>query len=295
MLDKNIPSFVEGGRDAVCKFNSGSIWKSPEAEVSFSFLNFDYQTPHIHSDFCELLFIYSGRVLNCVDDDSFMMAAGDCCLIHKDNIHCFKIVDEDDSDFIAINFLIKYDYYEKLKYIFGNDATYYFDKNPVPKLFHVNEAKKNSIYNMVLRLQTPLNEYLKNNEFNCKKIIIDILYQMISANVYSQPKSGMPAWMQELLKEVQKPENFSKKPSDLLEGISYSYSYIAREFKKHMGCSFVKYFNAIKMNYAKDLLIHTDCTVIDISGRLGFSSLSHFNNTFKNAFGFPPSAFRNAE
>ncbi len=287
------PSFVKTGYDTVCDFMESSIWKVPEVEASFSFFNFDYPVLHIHRDYCEILFVYSGSITNFINGEKRIMNSGDCCLIHRDDKHMFEFESKEHPDLVGINFIIRYDYYEKLIQVFGGSFDEdLFGKSCKMKLFHLNDTQKNSIYSKVLGLQTHSNEYLKANEFACKKVILDLLYHFVNSSLYDMPKPKTPEWMKQLLEEVQKQENFSRKPADILSGIGYSYSYIAREFKKYMGCSFVKYFNTIKLNYAMDLLLHTRYTVIDISTRLGFNSLSHFNHMFKEAFGLPPSAFR---
>ncbi len=291
MSGKQVPAFVENGHDTICKFSSGSIWKTPEVEVSFSFTNFDYPLSHIHSDFCEILLIHSGRILNCVDDHSFIMNAGDCCIIHKDNKHRCHFIDDDNSGYVAINFAIRFDAYEKLKHSFGSSLVYMLEHSDEPKLFHISDAMRRTIYSDVLSMQTPMNEYFFHNELACRKLILDLLYSYIRHRLDSRD-SKLPDWIRDLLERVQKTENLSKKPSELIGTVNYSYSYIAREFKRYMGCSFVKYFNAVKLNCAREMLIHTDQTIISIASQLGFNSLTHFINLFKEAFGVPPSSLR---
>ena len=46
------------------------------------------------------------------------------------------------------------------------------------------------------------------------------------------------------------------------------------------------------MESAKRLLTSTDLTVLDIAGRLGYSSLSHFNKLFRARAGMPPREYR---
>lgn len=75
----------------------------------------------------------------------------------------------------------------------------------------------------------------------------------------------------------------------------YSYSRLARIFKKIMGISIVDYQRKIKMNFAAELLKTTDNSVLEIVYELGYNSVSYFNHTFRDYFGVSPSAYRRNE
>ncbi len=291
-MEKIKPRIVEHGELAdVCTFAASSIWKSPEVEASFAIINFDYPMPHRHRDYCEILLVCSGEIMNSIGNFKRKMRPGDCCIIHRDDVHSFYKIDNS-KEFLAINFLIKFDYFEKLKCIFGEQISNMFEMPGTIKAFHVDRAARDSVYNKTLLLQTPNDSYLKKNEFACKVIISDLMKKYATDKIYQVEDIEVPAWLSKLLTDIQKPENAHKKAADFISDVKYSYSYVAKEFKKHMNCSFVKYLTVVKLNYAKDLLVHTNLTILDISVKLGFNSLSHFNHIFKETFGVTPSTFR---
>ncbi len=287
------PRFVEhGDLNTVCTFNASSIWKYPEVEASFAIINFDYPVCHTHKDYCEILFVYSGEITNFIGNESRAMKAGDCCIIHRDDKHKFYCGVGKEDNFVAINFLIRFEYFERLKYMFGEEMSSIFETPNSMKFFHIDSTTRDSVYNKVLLLQTPNDDYFKKNEFACKVIISELMKKYASDRICQVENADVPSWLSKLLVEIQKPENAHKKSSDFISEVKYSYSYVAKEFKKHMNCSFLKYLTVVKLNYAKDLLIHTNLTILDISAKLGFNSLSHFNHIFKETFGAPPSSFR---
>ena len=49
----------------------------------------------------------------------------------------------------------------------------------------------------------------------------------------------------------------------------------------------------LKLSYAAKLLQTTDLIVLDISSKVGYSSLSHFNRVFKATYHLTPSEYRN--
>lgn len=285
------PKFVKHDLGEISTFQMSSIWKDSDAEVSFSFINFDYPIAHIQQDFCEILCVFSGEIVNKINKSDMIMRSGDCCIVLSDDKHEFHFTKEGRKNFVAINYLIRYKYFEQLKYLFGSDFAKIFESSET-KSFHLESAFRNAIYNKTLLLQTPDNIYLEKNEFICKGIIIDLLKQFAAEKLNMPEKKPLPEWLENFLVEIQNPNNLSRSPSDFISEIPYSYSYIAKEFKKYLGCSIVTYLTTVKLNYAKELLLHTDISMLAISSRLGFSSLSHFNHIFKRTYGKTPKEVR---
>ena len=70
-------------------------------------------------------------------------------------------------------------------------------------------------------------------------------------------------------------------------------AYFSSRFSKLTGYTFVRYLTIFRLNYAKELLIHSEKTITDICFESGFSNLSHFLRVFKNHFGIAPAKYRN--
>ncbi len=81
---------------------------------------------------------------------------------------------------------------------------------------------------------------------------------------------------------------------DVCERFNYSRSFICKIFKEQTGESLISYFNRLKIEEAKRLLIDTEMTVISISEMLGFSEAKYFGVTFKKQEGVSPQAYRAA-
>ncbi len=291
-MENNTPSFLQCKLETNCCFLNSSIWKDSDVEASFRFVNYDYPVTHTHDDFCEICVVFSGEVMNFVNGHECLMHSGDCCLVHKQDHHMLRFIGKSNENYVSVNYVVRYSYYERLKYIFGEKIAGIFEYGERPKMFHLDEATCNDLYRATLQLQTANDEYLAENELACKDIIIQLLKEYVTQRLYFAKKETVPEWIQNLLIEVQKPENSHKRTSDFLADVGYSYSYIAKEFKRHMGCSFVQHLTMVKLQYAKELLVHTRMPILDISQKLGYNSLSHFNHIFKETYGCSPSAIR---
>ncbi len=72
---------------------------------------------------------------------------------------------------------------------------------------------------------------------------------------------------------------------------SYSVSTIKTVFKLETGQSVIEYYNKLRLDTAKKLLLENEYSVAEISDILGFNSPSHFANFFKNKTGTTPATF----
>ncbi len=78
----------------------------------------------------------------------------------------------------------------------------------------------------------------------------------------------------------------------LAELVSLAKGSLCRLFKAEMGCTIFEYLNKIKVDYACNLLMDEDHSVVDVSFDSGFNNLSHFNKQFKKQTKLTPSQYR---
>lgn len=69
-------------------------------------------------------------------------------------------------------------------------------------------------------------------------------------------------------------------------------SHLSREFNKKMNCNFRSYLNNIRIEKAKDLLIHSDLSLAEISSQVGFADQSYFNKIFRKQENLTPGQYR---
>ncbi len=108
----------------------------------------------------------------------------------------------------------------------------------------------------------------------------------------SDVKSNEPLWLFELTRKLDDPELLCTSLSELANMSGYTKEHLCREFKKHLSVSPIAYINSKRLNYAANLLTHTDRQVIDIAYASGFQSLSRFYHSFKKEFGMSALAYR---
>lgn len=80
--------------------------------------------------------------------------------------------------------------------------------------------------------------------------------------------------------------------SILAKHVGYSPYHFIRLFKTQTGLSPYYYISSLRLQKAKDLLIHTNLTVRDIAQQIGQQSLGTFTTRFGEKIGVTPSRFR---
>ena len=74
--------------------------------------------------------------------------------------------------------------------------------------------------------------------------------------------------------------------------LKQEYNYLSHLFSEVEGITIEKYFIRQKVERAKELLVYDEHTVSHIADLLGYSSVAHLSNQFKQVTGFTPSQFR---
>lgn len=85
---------------------------------------------------------------------------------------------------------------------------------------------------------------------------------------------------------------FVKNSHYLSEKLNLNYTYISNLFSEIKGITIEQYIISQKIDRAKELLIHSDLSLTEISFRLHYSSVSHLSNQFKKVTGLTPSFFK---
>ncbi|MBC8155264.1 MAG: helix-turn-helix domain-containing protein [Bacteroidetes bacterium] len=126
-----------------------------------------------------------------------------------------------------------------------------------------------------------LRRVLQANEFDVlddpKKVLIEQLKTLIINEVFHE-KGEKPAH-----------QNFS---DYLAQKTGHEYPQLSALFSSVQGLTIEKYIIAQKIERVKELLTYGELSVSEIAFRLGYSSVQHLSNQFKQVTGQTPGAFR---
>ena len=96
-----------------------------------------------------------------------------------------------------------------------------------------------------------------------------------------------------LVKDIH--QNFLHDKTDIesyAEKLDISKDRLSVIFKKKYGLPPYKYQLKLKMDYATDLLMHTDLPIGEIADKLGFQNQLYFSTAYKKQVGVSPSEMR---
>lgn len=68
---------------------------------------------------------------------------------------------------------------------------------------------------------------------------------------------------------------------------------LERLFRKHLGCTPTQYYLEVRLGRARQLLIQTSRSILDVALACGFASASHFSKCFRAHYGVTPRESRN--
>lgn len=80
---------------------------------------------------------------------------------------------------------------------------------------------------------------------------------------------------------------------EIAEHACISESQLRRDFKQYLGMSPLKFIQEKKVEFAKNRLVYSDISYVDLANDLGFASHSHFIKIFKEHAGMTPVEYRN--
>lgn len=76
------------------------------------------------------------------------------------------------------------------------------------------------------------------------------------------------------------------------ERIGYNYTYLSNLFSEVTGVCIQKYIIQCKMERVKELMLCNELTLTEIAYKLGYSSVAHLSNQFKQITGLTPTHFK---
>ncbi len=91
---------------------------------------------------------------------------------------------------------------------------------------------------------------------------------------------------------IEKPDKMSKLSNYIESNLHRSYYHLSKTFSLETGMTIEKYFLALKMEKAKELILEDTSSLSSIGWQLGYTNSQTFSTQFKKVTGFTPSAFK---
>jgi transcriptional regulator GlxA family with amidase domain len=124
-----------------------------------------------------------------------------------------------------------------------------------------------------------------SEQFMCERIRGPNDRQRIPLRVHlgtSQPKLVEAVSIMEA--NIEEPINLD----ELAQHVGVSRRQLERLFQKYLHCVPTRYYLELRLNRARQLLLQTDMSIVDVELACGFVSAPHFSKCYRDYFGIPP-------
>ena len=248
--------------------------------------------------FFELAYVVSGRCSQDIGQEHIEMEEGDFCLLAPDTIHSVGVFD----DSLLVNLLVRRSTFED---IFFNMLR---DTNLIATFF--NQSLYAGVHNPYLIIPARGNHALKNHVLSMFMEYLEKkrYYEKILNN---QLMILFAKMLQDYEEQIRLPGRMRKATKESMELLSYiedhymdvslketaarfhfSQPYCSKIIKDYTGKSFTQIIQEIRFQKAAVLLKNTNVNIGEISSRVGFENVEHFNRLFKKLYHMTPGQYR---
>lgn len=105
-------------------------------------------------------------------------------------------------------------------------------------------------------------------------------------------KESLPPWLYGLLNTLNSKVSEGKSIRDIVNETHYTHGRLCVLFKQYMGCTLIQYLTKARIEQAKMLMRDQSMNILEISGKVGYDSLSHFIKIFHAHTGLTPKQYR---
>ncbi|MBQ9131818.1 MAG: helix-turn-helix domain-containing protein, partial [Clostridia bacterium] len=124
------------------------------------------------------------------------------------------------------------------------------------------------------------------------RVVESYIRMLLESAPVSKKQSALSPLIENMKKYVEENLEYGVTLPQLACIFHYNEKYLGRMFKARVGISFSEYVNRQRLSRAKNLLLQTDCSIIDVALRTGFPNVTYFNRLFKRYTGLTPTQMR---
>ena len=263
----------------------------PETQANYAIHSIrELSTQNHDHDFYEVFLIIEGMVWHEINGQSILLHKGTLVFIRPHDRHYYRRYKNEECSLINIA-VYAASIHALLDYLDTEDYKIQFIQPIMPPSIQLTPKDTHDLY---LRLSSLSELFPQSKEAMrraIKSLLVDLFVHYFFANSSDQLMSA-PLWLREVCNMMQETEHFIAGRDALLQLSNRSAEHVGRAFKKYLNTTPSHYINTLRLNYAANLLIHTDQAIIDIAFGCGFDNLSYFYQQFKKRFNITPSRYR---
>ncbi len=244
---------------------------------------------HWH-DYFEIFLILEGSVTHIINGTTQHLNEDTIVFIRPGDIH--KYICEEKVRFLNLA-ISKNTMYRLIDYLGST-----FDKekmlgSAVPPSAEVSEKFKKKMLKSFQKVNTIDSDNSQNFKLFMRAYLIEIIVScFLDDDEHVENEDSIPEWLSETCKQMYIKENFVAGNQRMVEISGKSREYLSRSMKKYMNTSLSEFIYNIRLEYASNMLINSNLSILEISKDCGFDNLSYFYRKFSSRYDVSPSVFR---
>ncbi|MEL6272771.1 MAG: helix-turn-helix transcriptional regulator, partial [Chloroflexota bacterium] len=243
-----------------------------------------------HHDFFEIFLIAKGTIHHHVNGETTLLSEGHLVFIRPEDAHCFSQHEHQNCELLNIAFL-QSTQRDVCAFLDHDTCTHVLLQPQLPPTVTVSQQALKS----VIRQLEQWGRVLHRDKQRSRLALRGLLANVVSAHFLTPSHivdDAIPRWLQTLCHQMEDRENIIEGRDALLRLANRTPEYVGRSFKQHLGITPSRFINDLRLDYAADLLLHTDQTLTEICYATGFGNLSHFYHLFKKRWRCAPNQYR---
>lgn len=260
-----------------------------------------YSYPILHNHgYIELIYVYSGRCVHFVENQTFEMKRGDLCILAPNALHA---ISANADDAVLINIMISQKLFDAsfLKMMRRGPALFEFfesilyERKVSPYIIYPtgnDEWLQELVLHMVKERRKK--DYLYNESVSLmvRQMFIHILRNYELMAIVSDPICHMQENRIVALMGYIAVNYRSITLAQTADFFGYSRAYMSQILSKYTGKTFTALVDEEKMKHAAKLIEDTGLSLTEIGVEVGCYDASHFTHKFKKIYGMTPTEYR---
>lgn len=257
-----------------------------------------YPFPHRH-DFFELIYVYSGKMVNQIEEQRITLESGDFLLLNPSVIH----MPITERRTLSLNILLKKKLFQKTFFnlllgndLFSNFFVHSLKQNAGSKKFLLFKDSYICSERMIPCLLLLLKEYALTDSYcgqNMQNLLSCIFAELSRSDLKKQEilQSQKNISMDDIVRYICHHFQTATLENTALH-FGYHPKYLSAMLSRQYGKTFSEIRKLYRVHYAAALLLESDFPVNDIIQKAGYTNNSYFYRLFEKTFGTSPTQYR---
>lgn len=233
----------------------------------------------------EIIFFTRGKGSIKTAKKRYPVKEGMLFYIYPDVLHSINLDINEPISFFSVHFSYAHVSFNDNRWAISDEV----------KMLSLNPAQELKDYyyieDIFKKLVDSWNAKLPGYEFITKTFLQQLLIAIYQNTRKQNPNYSISLKIEKVIQYMHQNINNKVTLPELSEMVHLSSFYLSRAFKETTEYSVIEYFNKMKIDKAKELLIEGDKKVKEVAQELGFTDEFYFSRIFKKVEGISPSEF----